>query len=261
MKTILFFDIESTGLNIVTDRIIQLSMIKTDIAMEIIEKKKLLLSNCGVPIQKEAFEEHGISEDVLKDCAPFQSYAHKIHSYFESCDYIAGYNIKGFDIYMLYEEFYRAGINWIPKPAIDSCVIFKQREKRNLSAALKFYTGEEMVDAHDAENDVLATIKILVGQIEHYDLGWIRNSITEEIDENPKPIDEILIEESKYENEDRKLSFDGKLILSDQGIPIFNFGKLKGQPIKSADLGYINWILGGDFSNQTKNVLRSLINS
>lgn len=263
MKTIIHFDIESTGLDITRDRIIQLSLIKTNIELEILEKKKLLLSNCGVPIHPDAFKAHGINEEMLLFSHPFSAYAKQINSYISSCDYISGYNIKGFDVPLLWEEFYRAGINWEPKPIIDSCVIFKQREKRDLTAALKFYCDKEMEGAHDAENDVLATIDILRGQVEKYGLDrYIRllRESDEIIQSSAEPLENVLISESKYDNEDKRLTFDGRITLNSENIPIWNFGKYKGLNMDiRTDLGYCDWVLKSDFPNQTKIVLRNLI--
>lgn len=263
MKKILHFDIESTGLEITKDRIIQLSLITTDTTFNILEKRKKNFSNCGVPIHPKAFEAHKISEEMIKNEKPFASFAKSVLSIFDQADYIAGYNIKGFDIALLYEEFSRAGLEWIPKPAIDPGTIFKKRESRTLSAAVKFYCGKEMIDAHDAENDVLATIEVLRGQVERYGFDKYLIMLTEASEHAPEgfqPLEEVLIKESCFDNEDSRLTFDGKIILNDDGVAVFNFGKWRDRPVSEADLGYINFIMMGDFPVQTKNVLRSLIN-
>lgn len=257
-QTILFFDIESTGLETSKDRIIELSLIKTDFSFTIIDKKKLRLSNCGIQIQRDAFNAHGISELDLISCHPFSSYASKILSFIDSCDFIAGFNIKGFDIQMLYEEFSRAELVWNPKPIIDPGIIFKNKEKRTLGAALKFYCGKDIEGAHDAENDVLATIEVLKGQIEKYSFDDFY--IKTEKGAEKCSLTDILISESKYDNEDNRLSWDGKIILGEDGKVKWNFGKFKGLDLNEADLGYINWFLTSDFPSQTKNVLRSLLN-
>lgn len=262
MKTIIHLDTESTGLEITKDRIIQLSLIKTDLEFNIIEKKKLLLSNCGVHIQLDAFKTHGISEDSLFGLPSFADYAHKVFSYLDEADYIAGYNIKVFDIPLLYEEFSRCGLVWEPKPIIDSCIIFKKRESRTLAAALKFYCGLEFGEgqAHDAENDVLASIEVLKGQIERYDFNEIETEYGGTRDCTEDEIQLNLISESRYENEDKRLSWDGKIILLEDGSAGWNFGKFKGKKLDEADLGYINWFLTSDFQSQTKNILKSLLN-
>jgi len=271
MKKILFFDIESTGLEITKDRIIQLSLVTTDIDFNILEKKKKNFSNCGVTINPGAFNAHGISEESLKEEYPFSMYAKSILTMFNDVDYIAGYNIKGFDIALLHEEFFRAGLDWNPKPAIDSGIIFKNREKRTLAAALKFYCNKEMVDAHDAENDVLATIEVLKGQIQTYDLDNLYtqkeekyvnpidgNIIFETVSEK-YPLEMTLVLESSFDNENKRLTFDGKIIL-ENGVACWGFSKFKGLPLEKADLGFINWFLGADFPQQTKSVFRYYFN-
>ena len=264
-KSIVFFDCESTGLNITTDRIIQISLIETNLNFEILEKKKLFLSNCGVPIHPKAFEAHGISESKLEGKFEFKQYAPQILKYLNESDYIAGYNIKGFDIPLLYEEFVRSGLDWTPKPIIDCCVIFKNREKRTLDAALKFYAGLAFGEneAHDAENDVLATIEVCKGQINMYEFDKYTElgGSFEDITYKDVPLEDVLISESKYPDEDNRLSWDGKIILNEYGKAVYNFGKWKGKELKEADIGYTNWFLMcPDFSNQTKNILRSYIN-
>lgn len=250
MKTILHFDIESTGLEITKDRIIQLSLIKTDIELNIIYKKKKNFNNCGVPIHPSAFEAHKISEFSLESEKPFSLFAKNILSIFNDCDYICGFNIKGFDIQILHEEFSRAGLKWNPKPAIDVGIIFKNRERRTLAAGYKFYCDKEMENAHDAEYDVLTTIEVLKGQIEKYKFDVLGSD----------SVSSVLVLESKYDNEDQKLTFDGKIRMGKDGIPVWGFGKFVGKPLNDADLGYINWFLAGDFPSHTKSVFRELFN-
>ncbi len=264
IKSILFFDIESTGLEITKDRIIQLSLIKTDLNLNVIEKKKLYLSNCGVPIHPKAFEAHGISEQTLidywkkeriEDVPTFSNYAIKIYQFIDGCYFICGYNIKKFDIPLLHEEFARCGINWIPKPIIDSLIIFHRKEPRTLSAAVKFYCGRIMENAHDSEFDVLATIDVLKGQIDMY--GFV--PISELESDFGIPDERNLLLESKFDNEDERLSWDGRILVNSEGIAVWGFGKWKDKPVKEADLGYINWFLASDFPTQTKNVLKFIL--
>jgi DNA polymerase-3 subunit epsilon len=236
-STIIFFDLETTGTSISNDRIVQISMIKTDSNLEILEKKKLLL-NPGIRIPKEASDVHGITNEMVLGKPFFLEYSKKIFDYMNSCDFICGFNSKQFDVPLLYEELARCNFHWIPKPQIDCSVIFKKREQRTLSAALKFYCGKDMVDAHDAEADVLATIDILRGQIFMYDIS------------DP-------VKESEYDNEDEKIDIAGKIIMKD-GIPVFNFGKNKGLSVKS-DIQYCMWCLGAkDITLNTKNVIKAI---
>lgn len=243
-KTTIHFDIESTGTDTVKDRIIQLSLIKTPFGSKaIIEKKKLLLSNCNVPIHPMATKAHGLTEVDLIGKPSFASYSEKILEYLNSADFLAGYNIKSFDIPMLSEEFGRCGIDWTPKPAIDSCVIFKRREKRTLGAALMFYCGKDIKGAHDAENDVLASIDVLDGQSFMYGIET----------------EDELLNESCYEGEEKRLDFLGKIILNDDLKPVWSFGKNQGKLVLS-DRDYCDWVLRNDFAYNTKKVLRSLLN-
>lgn len=237
-KTIIHFDTETTGTNITKDRIIQLSLIKTDLERNFLEQKDIYINNDGVPIHQKAFEAHGITEEFLKDKPKFSSFANKIFPYFNDCDFIAGYNIKTFDVPLLYEEFARCGFHWIPKPIIDSCIIFKRNESRTLSAAKKFYCNEEIEGAHNALNDVKATIDVLNGQILKYG----------NID---------LISESQYEGDDRKLTLDGRIILNENNEIVWNFGKNKGMKVTD-DKNYSWWVLSNDFPLNTKNFISNL---
>jgi len=237
---IIHFDTESTGISVSKDRIIQLSLIETDLNLRIINKKKYLMNNCGVPIHPKAFEAHGISEEMIKYCQPFSFYAKEIHFLISECNYIHGYNIKGFDIPLLHQEFARCGINWVPKPAIDSCNIFKIKEKRTLSAASEFYCGKKLENAHDAENDVVASIEVLDGQMFRYGINI-----------------EDLVKESMFEGEENRADFAGKII-KENGVLVWNFGKNIGKPIKN-DIGYCDWVLNSDFTENTKNIVRDAI--
>lgn len=235
------FDIESTGTDVVKDRIVQLSMVKFDLnSFNILEKKKTLI-NPLIPINKEAEKVHGISDEMVKNSPTFKQLSKSVLSFISNCDYILTHNGKKFDILMLIEEFYRCELEWIPKPVIDTYVIMSNRLPRTLAGALSFYCGKQIENAHDAEADVLATIEVLKGQKNHY----------ENLD---------IIEESKYSGEDKRLSLDGRILLSDSNEAIWGFGKFKDKKLNEADLGYINWFLTSDFPNNTKNVLRSLLN-
>lgn len=259
-KTIIHFDIESTGTNVVKDRIVSLCMIKTNINFEILDVKNLLL-NPEIPIPKGASDVHGITDEMVKEKFTFFKYSQKVFEFINNCDFISGYNIKQFDIPLLFEEFSRSNIIWNPKPSIDSCIIFKTREERTLSAAHKFYCGNKFENAHDAESDVLAHISVLKGQIFRYRLNELYTQ-GGDYDILPCPVENILVEESKYKDEDRRLSFDGKIILNDENVAIFNFGKHKGNNVSvKSDLQYCNWLMNnaGEISSQTKNVIKMLV--
>ncbi len=261
-KTIIFFDIESTGTNVSKDRIVSICFIKTDINFEILEKKYFIL-NPEIQIPIGASEIHGIYDKDVVTCPKFSQYATKFLEYLNDSDYLAGFNSKQFDTPLLYEEFSRCKLEWNPKPQIDCSVIFKNREPRTLSAALQFYCGMEFDGAHNAENDVIATINVLSGQIFRYGLDChldIEND--SDLILGWKEVDKVLIEESKYPNEDRRLDFRGNIILDDNDVPIWDFGKNKGQPVKN-DMNYCNWVLTGvnEISSNTKNVLKAILNN
>lgn len=257
-KTIGWFDLETTGKNTSKDKIVQLSIVKTDLSLNKLESSKLLI-NPGILIPQGTIDVHGITNEMVTNKPKFDNYAPRLVAYFDSFDYIGGYNIKGYDVPLLHEEFSRCKIDWNPKPIIDPCIIFKKRESRTLEAALMFYCGKKLEGAHDAENDVLATIEVLLGQTFRYGFNDIFAS---ESSLDIIPVEKVWIEESKYEGEDKRLDFAGKIILNDDGVAVFNFGKYKDQnkSVKS-DLPYCGWILGcDDFSANTKNVIRSIIN-
>jgi DNA polymerase-3 subunit epsilon len=253
-KIITWFDIESTGKNKATDRIIQLSLIKTRGIYEIIDKKKFYCNPDGVAIHPEAFAAHGISDEMVATCLPFRSLASSTHKYISDSDIIAGFNIKLFDIPMLAEEFARCSLKMPNKPIIDNAVIFKKQEQRNLTAALKFYCGEDLNGAHDAENDVIATIKVAQGQVFRYGFD---NSFPIET------IEDILIKESFYENENPVFDYHNRIILNSEGVPIWNFGKYRDKniPIKQ-DPSYCDWCLNlPDFPATTKILIRKILNN
>ena len=260
MKTINFFDLETTGVNPSTDRIVQICIVKTDINLNILDKKNLMF-NPLIPIPKEATNAHGITDEMVKDKPTFTQYAGKIFEYFGTSDYLAGFNSKQFDTPLLYEEFARCGLIWTPKPQIDCSVIFKRHEERTLQAAHKFYCGTNFDGAHDAEADVLATINVLAGQTYKYGLDNILGEFeTEDFGFLARPIEEIWVKESFYEGEDKRVDLAGKIVLNDENIPVWNFGKNKGNPVKS-DLNYCDWVVNGvnDISSNVKNIVKSII--
>ena len=256
-KLIGFFDIESTGTSTIKDRIIELCISTVEFpSFNILKTAKMRFHPGDVLIEKGAQDAHGIKLEDLVGCPLFKDKAAQIFNFLKKFNYLAGHNIKKFDVPMLYEEFYRNGIVWTPPPLIDTYVIFQKNEPRTLKAALKFYCAIEQPDEywHNAENDVLANIDVLHGQMARYN---INPNFFETIEE----VEKAIIDESKYENENKRLDFDGKIVLDENNIPVWgNFGKNKGLPV-TYDLGYCDWVLRGDFSNHTKNILRSILNS
>ncbi len=243
MQPIIFFDIESTGVSTTKDRIVQLSVIKVDsTTYDIIPgTKKNILINPTISIPKEATEIHGITDEMVKDKPTFKAYSASMITYFSDC-VLAGYNIKRFDTLILSEEFNRCGISWPPADTkqIDVFRIFAINEKRDLAAAVKFYTGKTLEGAHDAENDNLATLEVFKGQMVMY------GNMT--IDE----LDEYCCEGV------RTLDLAGKIGINEQGDAYYTFGKSAGKLVKD-DPGFGQWMLKSDFPNETKQVLIKLL--
>ena len=267
-KPMVVFDLETTGLDLVKDRIIQISYIK--VYPNGNEERGDELINPERPIPQLITELTGISDDDVKDKPTFKELAQTIADKFTGCDF-AGFNSNHFDVPLLAEEFLRAGIDFDFSRCrlIDACNIFRKMERRNLAAAYKFYCGrkmEEDFEAHRADQDTEATYRVLMGQLDKYAPG--ANEDEEKVLENDM---DKLAEFSKTNNnidfagrivwgelKDR----NGKTILDKDGNPkmveVFNFGKHKGLPVADVlrmDPGYYSWILAGDFTYNTKQVL------
>ena len=267
-KPLVIFDLETTGLDLVRDRIIQISYIK--VGVDGSEKRGDHIINPGIMIPKEVEELTGVTNEVVKDKPNFKMLAQSLCNEFEGCDF-AGFNSNRFDIPMLAEEFLRVGINFDFSKCrmIDAQVIFHKMEKRNLAAAYKFYCGrkmEEDFEAHRADQDTEATYRVLQGQLDMY------NPETQEEEERRIPNDmDVLNEFSKMNN---NVDFAGRIVWSEAKGPngqplkdadgnsvmieVFNFGKYKDQPVATvlrSDPGYYSWIMGSDFTYNTKQVL------
>ena len=270
-KPLVVFDLETTGLDLVNDRIIQISYIKVspnDAEGE--EQRKSLFVNPGIPIPPIVQELTGITDEMVKDAPTFKQLAKSLADTFTGCDF-AGYNSNRFDIPMLAEEFLRAGIDFdfSKSRLIDAQSIFYKREPRTLAAAYKFYTGRKMEEdfrAHRADEDTEATYRVLQGQLDKY------NPETVEEAELALPNDmDVLNEESKmndYVDFAGRMIWqdmtgpDGKPLLDANGKPrrheVFNFGKYKGWAVTDVlhrDSGYYSWMLSSDFTLNTKQVL------
>jgi len=267
-KPIVIFDLETTGVDLVKDRIIQISYIK--VYPDGKEERGNELVNPEKPIDPEISQLTGITNDDVKDKPTFKQLGQKLAEKFKNCDF-AGYNSNHFDIPLLAEEFLRAGVDFdfSKSRMIDACTIFKRMERRNLAAAYKFYCGRKMEDdfeAHRADQDTEATYRVLMSELDKYAPG--ANEDEEKVLENDM---DKLAEFSKMNNyvdfagriiwgemKDRH----GKVMLDKDGNPrmteVFNFGKHKGIPVADVlqiDPGYYSWILAGDFTYNTKQVL------
>ena len=241
---LVFFDLETTGTNINSDRIVEICYLK--VWPNGNEEAKTLRINPEMHIPEQASAVHGIYDEDVVDCPTFKDVAKNIAHDIEGCD-LAGFNSNRFDIPVLAEEFLRAGIDidLNRRKFVDVQVIYHKLEQRTLSAAYKFYCGKNLEDAHTAEADTRATYEVLKAQLDHYPED-LKNDI------------EFL---SEYSNFNKNVDFAGRIIYNDKGEEVFNFGKYKGIPVTEVfhkDPGYYNWILQGDFTLNTKNVLTKI---
>ena len=267
-KPLVVFDLETTGLVLVNDRIIQISYIKVMPSGE--EKRENIFVNPGKPIPPLVQQLTGITDADVADAPSFKSMAASLATKFKGCDF-AGFNSNHFDIPMLAEEFLRAGIDFDFSSCrlIDAQTIFHKMERRNLAAAYKFYCGRKMEDdfeAHRADQDTEATYRVLMGELDKYSA----ENQTEPERQLANDMD-VLAEFSKNnDNVDfagrivwkEVTGSDGKPVMGADGKPlrqeVFNFGKHKGLPVADVlkrDPGYFSWMLGGDFTYNTKQVL------
>jgi DNA polymerase-3 subunit epsilon len=238
-----FFDLETTGVNVASDRIVEISWLK--IQPDGRESKQTQLVNPTIPIDPRAIAIHGITDEDVKDKPTFSEIARTLARDFEGCD-LAGYNSNKFDIPLLAEEFLRAGVDFDlrKRKFIDVQVIFHKMEQRTLIAAYKFYCQKELEDAHSAEADTRATYEILKAQLDHYE--HLQNDV------------DYL---SVFSTQNRSVDLAGRIIYNDKDIEVFNFGKYKGEPVEEVlkkDPGYFGWILNGDFPLYTKKVLTNI---
>ncbi|MDD2490650.1 MAG: 3'-5' exonuclease [Bacteroidales bacterium] len=243
---IIFFDIESTGLNVASDRIVELSALK--IFPNGDQELKTRRLNPTILISPEAQAIHGISNDDVKDCPTFKEIAKSLSNWMQGCDF-AGYNSIKFDIPMLAEEFLRAGIDFDfrKRKLVDVQNIFHKMEQRTLVAAYKFYCNKNLENAHSAEADTVATYEILESQLDVYS-ETLENDV------------EFL---SKFSTRSNSLDYAGRIVINDKEVPVFNFGKHKGKPVFnvfSKEPSYYSWMMNGDFTLDTKQVLTKLYN-
>ena len=240
VKPIIFFDLETTGTDISKDRIVEICYIKVWPDGKEVEYTKRINPEMHIPEGASAV--HGIYDADVKDCPTFKEVAREIANEFEGCD-VAGFNSNRFDLPLLAEEFLRAqvDIDLSRLRAVDVQVLYHKREPRTLSAAYKFYCGENLEDAHSALADTRATYEVLKAQLSHYD-------------DMPNDI-EALSKESSFTN---NVDFAGRIVYDANGSEVFNFGKYKGMPVEAVldrDPSYYGWMMNGDFSLNTKQVL------
>lgn len=241
---LVFFDLETTGINIATDRIVELCYIK--VYPNGNEESKSMRINPEMHIPEASSAIHGIYDEDVKDCPTFKQIAKELANAIEGCD-LAGFNSNRFDIPMLAEEFLRAEVDFdmTRRKFIDVQNIYHKLEKRTLSAAYKFYCGKDLENAHSALADTQATYEVLQAQLDKYP-NELQNDM------------QFLADFSRMSN---NVDFAGRIVYNEQGVEVFNFGKYKGMPVTEVlqkDSGYYGWVMQGDFTRNTKQVLTQL---
>jgi len=244
-RPIAFIDLETTGVNLSTDRIIEIAIIKLNPSGERHTKRKLI--NPEMEIPKSSSDIHGITNEMVKDAPTFKQVANEIKQFLENSD-LGGYNSNRFDIPLLMEEFLRAGleVELSDRKMIDAQHIFYTMEPRTLKAAYKFYCSKELENAHSAEIDVAATIDVFLAQVERYEqLGHTLDSILSVI------------------GDDKIIDYARRFVYDDKGNEVFNFGKYKGRSVVEIlrnEPQYYDWMMKGDFPLHTKKKLTELLN-
>lgn len=243
-RPLAFIDLETTGINLGSDRIVEIGMIKVLPDGNRSAKRKLL--NPEIAIPQAAADIHGITNEMVKDAPTFKQAANDIRQFLDNCD-LSGYNSNRFDIPMLMEEFLRAEVEFDMKgrKLVDVQKVFHMMEQRTLTAAYKFYCQKDLEGAHSAEVDARATMEILEAQVVRY--PQIGNTL-----------DSIL----KFTGEEIIVDFARRFIM-DKGVEIFNFGKHKGRPVTDvlkAEPQYYDWMMRGDFPLHTKQKLTEILN-
>lgn len=242
-RPIVFFDLETTGVDTATDRIVEISLVK--IGVDGSKSVKTRRINPERHIPEEATEVHGITDEDVKDEPTFRQIAKSLAQYIEGCDF-GGFNSNRFDLPMLVEEFMRAGVDvdFRKRKFIDVQNIFHRKEQRTLVAAYKFYCDKDLANAHSAEADTLATYEVLEAQIERYpDIG------------------DTVEQLSEFSSNGEIVDFAGRLAMNDKGEEIFTFGKYRGQSVEEVfrkEPSYYRWMMDGDFPQYTKKVITEI---
>ncbi len=253
-RPLLFFDIESTGLDVATDHIVEISIVKvlpdggTDIRTRRIKPGEYdqagEFHTMHIPDESRAI--HGISDEDVRDCPTFRQVARSLAQWMSDSD-IAGYNSLKFDIPLLNEEFLRAGVDFDfrARKLVDVQNIFHKMEQRTLSAAYKFYCRKDLENAHSAEADTMATYEILMAQLDRY----------------PDDLKNDVAFLADFSTRNRLADYAGRIIYNDKDEPVFNFGKHRGKrvvDVLKSEPSYYDWMIKGDFTRDTKQVLTKI---
>jgi len=255
-RPLAFFDLETTGVNVALDRIVELSVLKAK--PDGTEEIKTMRINPGIPIPLESSLVHGIYDEDIKNAPTFKQAGQELADFLKDCD-LAGYNSNKFDIPVLLEEFLRAGIDFDleNRRFVDVQNIFHQMEQRTLKAAYKFYCDKDIENAHSAEADIRATYEVLLAQLDKYkDTEW-----EDKKGNRSKPVQNDIEALHTFTSMNKPVDFAGRMIFDEKGIEVFNFGKHKGKPVEDvfhAEPSYYAWMQQGDFPLYTKRCLEKI---
>jgi DNA polymerase-3 subunit epsilon len=242
-RPLAFIDLETTGINVSSDRIVELSVLKINPNCK--EEWMTNRVNPGMAIPPKSTAIHGITDDDVAKAPSFKEIAKKLAAFLEGCD-LAGYNAVKFDIPVLAEEFLRVNIdfNFTKRRYVDVQVIFHKKEQRTLSAAYLFYCKKDLEGAHGSKADTAATFEVLKSQLDRY-----------------KDLENDVEKLADYSSFNNNVDFAGRIILDENGIEVFNFGKHKGKAVElvfSEEPAYYSWMMNGDFPLYTKKVLTEI---
>jgi len=257
-RPLAFFDLEATGTNVATDRIVEISIIK--LLPDGSEEVKTWRVHPGMPIPLESSLVHGIYDEDIKDEPKFKELAKEINEFLADSD-LAGYNSNKFDIPMLAEEFLRAGIAFEldNRHLVDVQNIFHQMEQRTLKAAYQFYCNKDIINAHSAEADTRATMEVLLAQLDRYaGVEWVDKK-----GNKSKPVVNDVEALHTFTNLNRPVDFAGRMAFNEDGEEVFNFGKHKGKRVEdvfAVEPSYYSWMMQGDFPLYTKRKLEEIYN-
>lgn len=254
-KPLAFFDLETTGIQVQKDRIVEISIAKANIDGTVDIKTRRV--NPGIPIPLEASLVHGIYDEDVKDEPNFKQIAESMAQFLEGCD-LAGFNSNRFDVPMLVEEFLRSDVDFDTKNRrlVDAQRIFHMMEPRNLTAAYKFYCQKDLIGAHGAEADVLATLEVLNAQVKHYENTAMKDAEGNEY--YPIQNDVAVLHQLSASN---SIDFANRMVYNKDQVAVFNFGKYIGRPIADVlktDPSYYDWMMKGDFPMDTKRKLTEI---
>lgn len=257
-RPLAFFDLETTGVNVASDRIVEISILKA--MPDGTENIKTLRINPEIPIPLESSLIHGIYDEDIRHERTFKQVGEELARFLDDCD-LAGYNSNRFDIPVLMEEFLRAGIDFDieNRHTVDVQNIFHQMEQRTLKAAYQFYCGKDIENAHSAEADIKATYEVLKAQIERYEnQNWEdkKGVVSQPVQNNIEAL-------HAFTNLNKPVDFAARMLYDDNGVEIINFGKHKGKSVEEVfqtEPSYYNWMLNGDFPLYTKRCLEKIWN-